>query len=67
MSDKKYQFELTENQAELINRLIGFKIRETVAWDAKEYEDTLKLSKDINRQIGYYQGLEKTKKVENED
>ena len=59
MSDKKYQFELTENQAELINKLIGFKIRECVAWDAKEYEDTLKLSKDINRQMGYYKGLEK--------
>lgn len=59
MSDKKYQFELTENQAELINKLIGFRLKETVAWSAKEYEDTLKLSKDINRQMGYYKGLEK--------
>ena len=63
MSDKKYYFELTESQAELINKLIGFKIRECVAWDAEEYEEALQLSKDINRQIGFYQGMEKQRNL----
>ena len=63
MSDKKYRYELTENQAELINKLIGFKIRECVAWDAEEYINALQLSKDINRQIGFNQGMEKQRKL----
>lgn len=63
MSDKKYYFELTESQAELINKLIVFKIRECVAWDAEEYEEALQLSKDINRQIGFHQGMEKQRKL----
>ena len=67
MSDKKYKFELTENQAELINELIRFKIRECVAWSAKEYEDTLELSNYINGQMRYYQGLEKITELENEN
>lgn len=63
MSDK-YVFRFTLEQAEVINKLIGFKLSECVAWKASEYEETIDLSKCLNRQIGYFQGLEKSMKVE---
>lgn len=63
---KEYTFKLTLEQAELINKLIGFKLSECVAWQAEEYEETIELSKCINTQIGYFQGLEKTVEVDSE-
>ena len=63
MSDK-YVFKFTLEQAEVINKLIGFKLSECVAWKASDYEETIELSRSLNRQIGYFQGLEKSMKVE---
>lgn len=57
MSDK-YVFKFTLEQAEVINKLIGFKLSECVAWKASEYEETIELSRSLNRQIGYFHGLE---------
>ena len=64
MSDKKYSFKLTMKQIELINELINFKIREEFAWNAEVYEETMELSKYINRKLGYYEGQENLYEVE---
>lgn len=58
MSDKKYKLDLTLDQIELINELINFKINEEIAWNVEEYEETMELSKYINRKLGYYEGQE---------
>lgn len=55
---EKYVFKFTLEQAEVINKLIGFKLSECVAWQASEYEETIELSRCLNRQIGYFYGLE---------
>ena len=60
----EYLFRLTLEQAEVINKLKGFKLRECVAWKAEEYEETIDLSKCLNRQIGYFQGIQKDMEVE---
>ena len=60
----EYLFRLTLEQAEVINKLIGFKLSEKVAWSPEEYEETIDLSKCLNRQIGYFQGIQKDMEVE---
>ena len=57
---KEYAFAFTLEQAEVINKLIGFKLSECWAWKASEYEETIELSECLNKQIGYFQGLEKS-------
>ena len=64
MSDKKYRLDLSLDQIELINELINFKINEEIAWNVEEYEETMELSKYINRKLGYYEGQEKLDEVE---
>lgn len=60
----EYTFVFTLEQAEVINKLIGFKLSECVAWSPEEYEETIDLSKCLNRQIGYFQGIQKNMEVE---
>lgn len=64
MSDKKYRLDLSLAQIELINELINFKIKEEIAWSAKDYEETIELSKYINRKLGNYEMKEKLDEVE---
>lgn len=64
--NKKYDFKLTLEEAEIINNLIDFKIEESIAWNLKDYEKTINLSKSLNKQIGYFQAVENNK-VEKED
>lgn len=63
MSDKKYRLDLSLDQIELINELIDFKINEEVAWNVEDYEETMELSKYINRKLRYYEGQEKLDEV----
>lgn len=63
MSDKKYRLDLSLDQIELINELINFKINEEIAWNVEEYEETMELSKYINRKLRYYEGQEKLDEV----
>ena len=60
----KYAFVFTLEQAEVINKLIGFKLSKKVAWSPEEYEETIDLSKCLNKQIGYFQGRQKDMEVE---
>lgn len=64
---EKYVFKFTLEQAEVINKLIGFKLSECVAWQASEYKETIELSKCLNRQIGYSQGLENAMEIGEEE
>lgn len=64
MKTKEFLFRLTLEQAEVINKLIGFKLSEEIAWSPEEYEETIDLSKCLNRQIGYFQGIQKDMEVE---
>lgn len=66
MSDK-YVFKFTLEQAEIINKLIGFKLSESVAWKASEYEETIELSGYLNRQIGYINGLKNAMEIGEEE
>lgn len=60
----EYAFVFTLDQAEVINKLIGFKLSEKVAWSYKEYKETIELSECLNKQIGYFQGIQKNMEVE---
>lgn len=42
---KEYPFNLTVEQAEVINKLIGFKLSECWAWRPKEYQEIIDLSR----------------------
>lgn len=53
-----------DTKDKLINELINFKIREEAAWNAKVYEETMELSKYLNRKLGYYKCQEKLYEVE---
>lgn len=61
---KEYPFNLTLEQAEVINKLIGFKLSEKVAWSPEEYKETVELSEYLNKQIGYFQGIQKNMEME---
>lgn len=61
---KEYLFRLTLEQAEVINKLIGFKLSECMAWTPEEYKETIELSEYLNKQIGYFQGRRKDMEAE---
>lgn len=63
MSDKKYRLDLSLDEIELISEFINFKIRVEFAWNPEVYEETMKLSKYLNRKLGYYKCQEKLDEV----
>lgn len=66
MTDKKYQFDLTENQVNLINKLIEEKFQ--LASDMNEAVDNgvelISLACHLNSKLGFNQGFEKSMEVE---
>lgn len=60
----EYAFVFTLDQADRINKLISFKLSECWAWSYEEYKETIELSECLNKQIGYFQGIQKNMEVE---
>lgn len=68
MNDKKYRFDLTENQVNIINNLIEEKFQ--LASDMNEAVDNgvelISLACHLNSKLGFNQGFEKSMELEDE-
>lgn len=68
MTDKKFEFDLTQEQVEMINTLIENEFRTAKSMDTVPYDGIklIKLSSYLNFKLGFWKGREKLVEVVDE-
>ncbi|WP_105300568.1 hypothetical protein [Anaerococcus marasmi] len=66
MSEKKYQFDLTENQVNMIDKLIEekFQLANDMNESVNNGVELISLTSYLNFELGFNQGFEKSMEVE---